>query len=73
MKIRLTKDEPVKGHRPSVNVLMKSIARAGFPNIIGVIMTGTNMAGWCDEHKGHNKVVICQDEMSSVVYGCPPW
>jgi two-component system chemotaxis response regulator CheB len=74
MKIRLTKDEPVKGHRPSVNVLMKSIARTRFPNVIGVIMTGMGNDGkdGVMSIKEHNKgVVICQDEMSSVVYGMP--
>lgn len=74
MRIRLTRDDPEKGHRPSVNVLMKSIARTGFPNVIGVIMTGMGTDGkeGAISIKEMNKgVIICQDEMSCVVYGMP--
>jgi two-component system chemotaxis response regulator CheB len=74
MRIRLTKDDPVRGHRPSVNVLMKSIAKSGFPNVIAVIMTGMGNDGkeGAISIKEQNKgVIICQDEMSCVVYGMP--
>ncbi|HOQ06599.1 MAG TPA: chemotaxis response regulator protein-glutamate methylesterase [Clostridiales bacterium] len=74
LRIRLTKNEPEKGHRPSVNVLMKSIAKTGFPNVIGVIMTGMGNDGkeGVISIKEKNKgVIICQDEMSCVVYGMP--
>jgi two-component system chemotaxis response regulator CheB len=74
MRIKLTKDVPVRGHRPSVNVMMKSIARSGFPNVIAVIMTGMGNDGkeGAISIKENNKgVIICQDEISCVVYGMP--
>ena len=74
MRIKLTKDVSVRGHRPSVNVMMKSIARSGFPNVIAVIMTGMGNDGkeGAISIKENNKgVIICQDEISCVVYGMP--
>ncbi|NLK86665.1 MAG: chemotaxis response regulator protein-glutamate methylesterase [Clostridiaceae bacterium] len=74
MKIRITKDKPVGGHRPAVNVLMNSIARTGFPNVIGVIMTGMGSdgkEGIVSIKEANKAVVICQDEISCVVYGMP--
>jgi two-component system chemotaxis response regulator CheB len=74
MRIRTTKGKPMGGHRPAVNVLMESIARTGFPNVIGVIMTGMGNDGkeGIVKIKESNKaVIICQDEISCVVYGMP--
>lgn len=74
LKIRTTKGKPIGGHRPAVNVLMDSIARTGFPNVIGVIMTGMGSDGkeGIVKIKESNKaVIICQDEVSCVVYGMP--
>ncbi len=74
MKIRLTKDKHMGGHRPAVNVLMKSIAKTGFPNVIGVIMTGMGSdgkEGIVSIKESNKAVIICQDEMSCVVYGMP--
>ncbi len=74
MKLRLTKDNPMGGHRPAVNALMKSIAKTGFPNVIGVIMTGMGndgKEGIVSIKESNNAVIICQDEMSCVVYGMP--
>ncbi len=74
LKIKLTKNAPVGGHRPSVNVLMKSVAKTGFQNVIGVVMTGMGNDGKdgaaCikETNKG---IIICQDEASCVVYGMP--
>jgi two-component system chemotaxis response regulator CheB len=74
MKIRTTREKPIGGHRPAVNVLMESVARTGFPSVIGVIMTGMGSDGkeGIIKIKESNKaVVICQDEISCVVYGMP--
>ncbi len=74
LRICLTKDPPVGGHRPSVDVMMESLSNTGLRNLIGVIMTG--MGGDGSEGiklmKSINKgYIIAQDESSSVVYGMP--
>ncbi len=74
LKIRTTKDKPMGGHRPAVNVLMNSIAKTGFPNVIGVIMTGMGSdgkEGIVSIKESNKAVVICQDGISCVVYGMP--
>jgi two-component system chemotaxis response regulator CheB len=72
--IRLNQEEPVGGHRPSVNVMMDSLSKTGLKNIIGVIMTGMGADG-CEGLKKLKKInkalVIAQDEKSCVVYGMP--
>lgn len=74
LRIRLSHDPPVGGHRPAVNVMMESLSNTGLKNIIGVIMTG--MGG--DGGEGmkllksiNNAYTIAQDEESCVVYGMP--
>nr|WP_026073873.1 chemotaxis response regulator protein-glutamate methylesterase [Acetivibrio cellulolyticus] len=74
LKIKLTKDPPVGGHRPSVDVMMESVSNTGFKNIIAVIMTG--MGGDGSEGvkmlKNINKAkIIAQDENTCVVFGMP--
>jgi len=74
LKISLNESAHEGGHRPSVNVLMKSVAKTGFPNVIGVVMTGMGNDGrdgaMCIKEL-NGGIIICQDEMSSVVYGMP--
>ncbi len=74
IRIKLTQDPHVGGHRPAVNVMMESLSDTGLNNIIGVIMTG--MGG--DGSEGIKKLkqinksyIIAQDEKSCVVYGMP--
>jgi len=74
LKINLTKDPPVGGHRPAVNTMMNSIARTKFPDVIGVIMTGMGndgKEGVVNIKKSNNGIIISQDEKSCVVYGMP--
>ncbi len=74
LKIRLTKENPMGGHRPAVNVLFNSIAKTGFPNVIGVIMTGMGndgREGVVSIKESNKGVIVCQDELSCVVYGMP--
>ncbi len=74
LKIMLTKEPPVRAHRPSVNVMMNSIARIQFPNVIGVVMTGMGndgKEGVVNIKKSNNGTIIVQDEESCVVYGMP--
>ncbi|MCF7928379.1 MAG: chemotaxis response regulator protein-glutamate methylesterase [Spirochaetales bacterium] len=63
----------VSRHRPSVDVLFRSAARYGGPNIIGVIMTGMGDDGAQGmlEMKQGGGYTIAQDEKTCVVYGMP--
>ncbi|MCB1046119.1 MAG: chemotaxis response regulator protein-glutamate methylesterase [Calditrichaeota bacterium] len=70
----VVKDGPrVSRHRPSVDVLFKSVARYGGANALGVIMTGMGKDGaeGLLEMKQQGARTIGQDEQSSVVYGMP--
>ncbi|NLD51074.1 MAG: chemotaxis response regulator protein-glutamate methylesterase [Clostridiaceae bacterium] len=72
--IRLTKDPPIGGLRPSVDVMMESLSKTGIDKAVGVIMTG--MGG--DGSEGikklknrNNAYIIAQEESSCVVFGMP--
>lgn len=74
LKIKLTKDSPVGSHRPSVDVMLKSVSKISFKNVVAVIMTG--MGGDGSEgvkmlKKNNNAKIIAQDENSCVVFGMP--
>jgi two-component system chemotaxis response regulator CheB len=68
------KDGPlVSRHRPSVDVLFRSVARYAGKNALGIIMTGMGddgAAGMEEMHRTGAKTVA-QDEASCVVYGMP--
>ncbi|MDB5051683.1 MAG: response regulator receiver modulated CheB methylesterase [Fibrobacteres bacterium] len=63
----------VSRHRPSVDVLFKSVARFAGGNAVGVILTGMggDGAGGMKEMKDCGATNIAQDEASCVVYGMP--
>ena len=63
--------EPVSGHRPSVDVLMYSVARRYGSKAIAVIMTGMGKDGaeGIAELKRERGYVIAQDKPSSVIFG----
>ena len=64
---------PVNRHRPSVDVLFRSVAKCAGANALGVIMTGMGddgALGLLDMHKAGAET-IAQDEKSCVVYGMP--
>ncbi len=60
-------------HRPSVNVLFKSVARYAGKNAVGVILTGMGKDGADGMRmmKDNGGSTIAQDEKSSVVFGMP--
>lgn len=64
---------PVSRHRPSVDVLFRSAARAAGRNAMGVIMTGMGDDGARGllEMKDAGGVTVAQDEASSIVFGMP--
>jgi len=63
----------VSRHRPSVDVLFRSVARYAGKNAIGVIMTGMGDDGarGMAEMKQAGAQTIAQDEETCVVYGMP--
>ncbi|MDM7983727.1 MAG: chemotaxis response regulator protein-glutamate methylesterase [Maricaulis sp.] len=70
---RLTEEPPVSGHRPSVDVLFNSVAKACGAQAIGVILTGMGRDG-ADGLKTMRDAgcrTIGQDEATSLVYGMP--
>jgi two-component system chemotaxis response regulator CheB len=74
LKIKLTKDAPVQGHRPSVDVMMNSVAKTKFPSVIGIILTGMGSdgkEGIMNLKSINNGTIISQDEQTCVVYGMP--
>lgn len=63
----------VSRHRPSVDVLFRSVARAAGPNALGVIMTGMGDDGAHGllEMRQAGARTVAQDEASCVVFGMP--
>jgi two-component system chemotaxis response regulator CheB len=70
---RLNEDAAVSGHRPSVDVLFRSVARAAGANAVGIILTGMGKDGAVGllEMRRAGASTIGQDEASCVVYGMP--
>jgi len=64
---------PVNRHRPSVDVLFRSVARCAGSNALGIIMTGMGDDGakGMKEMFDAGATTIAQDEASCVVYGMP--
>ncbi len=63
----------VNRHRPSVDVLFRSVAMAAGSNAVGIIMTGMGDDGAQGllEMKKAGAMTIAQDERSCVVFGMP--
>jgi two-component system, chemotaxis family, protein-glutamate methylesterase/glutaminase len=70
---RLSESEPVNRHRPSVDVLLHSVAQVAGSNGIGVILTGMGRDGAAGlkDMLMAGGATLAQDEASSVVWGMP--
>jgi two-component system chemotaxis response regulator CheB len=71
VRVVLSDDALVSGHRPSIDVLFQSAARIFQAGTVGLIMTGMGRDGveGCKEILAFGGLTIGQDEPSSVVYG----
>lgn len=70
---RLNDGELVNRHKPSVDVLFRSVAENVGPNAIGIILTGMGADGALGlaEMRNSDGDTIAQDEGSSIVWGMP--
>ncbi len=64
---------PVNRHRPSVDVLFRSVAQCAGRNALGIILTGMGDDGARGLKEMHDAGArtVAQDEATSVVYGMP--
>jgi two-component system chemotaxis response regulator CheB len=71
--IALNEGAPVNRHRPSVEVLFRSVAEVAGPNALGVMLTGMGKDGAAAmlEMKQAGAFNIAQDEATSIVFGMP--
>ncbi len=71
--IELDSGPKVSYVKPSIDVMMKSIATVCGNKTIGIILTGMGRDGadGVKSLKKNNAIIICQDQKSSIVYGMP--
>ncbi len=73
VKLLTHKDPPENSCRPSVDVLLRSVAQVFGPAALAVVLTGMGQDGLrgCEAVKAAGGQVIVQDEPTSVVWGMP--
>jgi len=71
--VEIARGPLVSRHRPSVNVLFRSVAQAAGPNGVGVILTGMGDDGadGLAEMKQAGAATLAQDKATCVVFGMP--
>ena len=72
-RVRVFDGPPVNRHRPSVDVLFRSVAKMAARNALGIIMTGMGddgARGLLEMHRA-GAYTVAQDEATCVVYGMP--
>jgi two-component system, chemotaxis family, protein-glutamate methylesterase/glutaminase len=71
--VELNQQEPVNRHRPSVDVLFKSVARYAGKNAIGILLTGMGSDGASGllAMKSAGAETVAQNEETCVVFGMP--
>lgn len=71
--LRVTDDPPVNRHRPSVDSLFRSVARAAQGRAIGVMLTGMGADGAeaMLDLRNAGAYTLAQDEASCIVFGMP--
>jgi len=71
--IEIVDGPPVSRHRPSVDVLFRSVSKTAGKNALGIIMTGMGDDGAAGlfEMRTEGAMTIGQDEQTCVVYGMP--
>ncbi len=71
--VEINDGPPVNRHRPSVDVLFRSVSQTAGKNAVGVILTGMGNDGASGllEMKDEGAATIAQDEASSIVFGMP--
>jgi two-component system chemotaxis response regulator CheB len=71
--VALQQGDAVNGHRPSVDVLFHSVAKAAGPDAVGALLTGLGVDG-ADGLLAMRRAgahTMAQDEASSLVWGMP--
>ncbi|MDO8293058.1 MAG: chemotaxis response regulator protein-glutamate methylesterase [Gallionella sp.] len=71
--VEIVDGPPVSRHRPSVDVLFRSVSKVAGKNALGIIMTGMGDDGAAGllEMRNEGALTIGQDEQTCVVYGMP--
>ena len=70
---QLDDSEPINRHKPSVDVMFRSVSKAAGNSAIGVLLTGMGKDG-AEELKlmrDKGAITIAQDKESSIVHGMP--
>lgn len=70
---RVKAGPPIAFHRPSVDLLFKSVARVAGANAVGILLTGMGSDGAQGllEMRRAGARTLAQDEASSIVFGMP--
>jgi two-component system chemotaxis response regulator CheB len=72
-RCRLSDGPPVNRHRPSVDVMFRSVAQSAAGNALGILLTGMgdDGASGLKEMRDAGSPTIAQDEATAVVWGMP--